>query len=54
MRKIIYAHEKEMAPAEVWLEWSVLEDGSSPVLEDEFLSDPRERVYPPVRYVRAE
>ena len=54
VRKIIYAHEKDRAPPEVWLEWSVLDDGSEPVLEDDFLSDPRERVYPPVRDVRAE
>jgi len=48
---MIYRPEHADAPSEVWLQWSVAEDGSDPVLEDDFLSEPDLR-HKPVRYVR--
>lgn len=54
MRRMVYADATDDAPGEVWLEWSVMEDGSDPVLENDQLANPgRELERKPVRYIRA-
>lgn len=53
-RVMIYADKNDgMAPDEVWLEWSTMEDGTDAALEDDFLEAP-ERKFMPVRYVKAQ
>lgn len=51
MRRMVYLDKHEDAPGEVWLQWSVAEDGSDPVLEDDFLSEP-DLDHKPIRYIR--
>ncbi len=53
MRRMIYQPNDDAAPSEVWLEWSVLPDGSDPVLEDDHLTPRYDLEHRPVRYVRA-
>ena len=53
VRKMVYADNAHEAPDEVWLEWSILPDGSNAVLEDDHLSSPDHLRHRPVKYVRA-
>ena len=54
MRRMVYADAADDAPNEVWLEWSVMPDGSDPVLEDDHLVPRHDLKHKPVRYVRAD
>ena len=54
MRRMVYADAADDAPSEVWLEWSVMPDGSDPVLEDDHLVPRHDLKHEPVRYVRAD
>jgi hypothetical protein len=53
MRKLVPADNSKDAPREIYLEWSVLPDGTDPVLENAYFTD-SETVSRPVRYIRAD
>ena len=53
MRKLITPENKELAPKEIWLGFSIMEDSSDPVLEYDYLEEPKDE-FKPVRYIRAD